>query len=454
MVPMARISTLALLAVAACALFAGAAAAPPENLALHAACEVLAGGSLWSEGCAAIVDGDLSTAWRTYQRGLPERLPAAVRIDLGEVRRVGHLVLTEYGQNAVDLVIKVSVDGTEWTDAAMRHFDVHGKGDRTVSVPLGELQARYIEVHAVDALYPFGIYEVEVYERGVEDVAPTSRTQEFGEPRAVSVLPFAKEDFHIYLFIGQSNMAGRAPVEHQDLAVIERTYVLNKRDQWEPAQPWPLPESSFQDMQGLNRYSTVEVLTKLNGLNPASYFAKTLVLNLPEIGVGIVSNAKGNTAISEWAPGSELYREAVRRTREAMRYGTLKGILWHQGESDRTNPAYMERLAALIESLRRDLGVPDLPFIAGEILTAGDPQKVEASKQFNSRLATLPDLVPHTAVASAAGLRDIGDATHIDADGQRLLGQRYAVLALELVYDMAGDEVQTPLIDKAVTPPR
>ena len=112
--------------------------------------------------------------------------------------------------------------------------------------------------------------------------------------------------------------------------------------------------------------------------------------------------------------------EAVRRTRgDEIRHA--QGILWHQGESDRTNPAYMERLAALIESLEARLGRPDLPFIAGEILTAGDPQKVEASKQFNSRLATLPDLVPHTAVASAAGLRDIGDATHIDADGQRLI---------------------------------
>ena len=224
-----------------------------------------------------------------------------MRIDLGEVRRVGHLVLTEYGQNTVDLVIKVSVDGTEWTDAAMRHFDVHGKGDRTVSVPLGELQARYIEVHAVDALYPFGIYEVEVYERGGRCGTDVPHAG-IRRPRAVSVLPFAKED-HIYLFIGQSNMAGRA--------ICRTSGPGRNRKNLRPQQTGPVGalatvaaarESSFQDMQGLNRYSTVEVLTKLNGLNPASYFAKTLVLNLPEIGVGIVSNAKGNTGHLEWAP--------------------------------------------------------------------------------------------------------------------------------------------------------
>lgn len=41
-------------------------------------------------------------------------------------------------------------------------------------------------------------------------------------------LEFPKETLHVYLLIGQSNMAGRAQYAEEDAAVIERSCVLRR----------------------------------------------------------------------------------------------------------------------------------------------------------------------------------------------------------------------------------
>ena len=53
-----------------------------------------------------------------------------------------------------------------------------------------------------------------------------------------------------------------------------------------------------------------------------------------------------------------------------MQDGTLKGILWHQGESDsRTGLAevYEKKLHDLIARFRKELNVQQVPFLAGQM---------------------------------------------------------------------------------------
>src|SRR5262245_33767010 len=52
------------------------------------------------------------------------------------------------------------------------------------------------------------------------------------EPAAA--LP-AKEKFHLYLLIGQSNMAGRGTVEEQDKRPHPRVLMFTKENTWAPA---------------------------------------------------------------------------------------------------------------------------------------------------------------------------------------------------------------------------
>jgi hypothetical protein len=213
-----------------------------------------------------------------------------------------------------------------------------------------------------------------------------------------------KDKLHVYLLIGQSNMSGRAPIASDEKALIPGCWLLNGKDAWEPA------------ANPLNRYSTVEKTDVVNGLNPGYTFARAMSKRDASVSIGLVVNAKGGTSIKEWKKGGKLYDEAVRRARKAQETGALKGILWHQGESDDKDAQYLDKLKALIGDLRRDLSDKDLPFAAGQ---------VNDVKLINDQIARLPREVPSTGYAAADGLKTL-DLLHFDAPSIRLLGDRYA----------------------------
>jgi len=43
------------------------------------------------------------------------------------------------------------------------------------------------------------------------------------------------KNLQIYLLIGQSNMAGRAEIPKEASRILERCYLLNEKNEWEPA---------------------------------------------------------------------------------------------------------------------------------------------------------------------------------------------------------------------------
>lgn len=214
-----------------------------------------------------------------------------------------------------------------------------------------------------------------------------------------------EEKLHIYLLIGQSNMAGRAPIGEDQTGAINRFYLLNDTDQWEPAQ------------NPLNRYSTIHRGLELQRLSPGYSFARTMLEKNPDISIGLVVNAKGGTKIEQWQRGKQFYNDALRRTQAAREHGTLKGILWHQGESNENNPeGYLEKLQAIITAFRQDLNAPDLPFVAGQV------HDVPA---INQQISQLPELVPATGFISSEGLKTM-DRWHFDAASIKIMGKRYA----------------------------
>jgi len=215
---------------------------------------------------------------------------------------------------------------------------------------------------------------------------------------------------HIYLLIGQSNMAGRAPFTDAEAAVIPRCSLLNKEGKWEPAK------------NPFNRYSTIRKGLGMQKMNPGYGFATTMLEKDKTLSVGLVVNAKGGTSIKLWAKGSKFYKDALKRTKLAKETGVLKGVLWHQGESDAKDAKYLDKLKALIADLRKDLDDPNLPFVAGEV------QKV---KLINDQIRQLPKAAEYTGFAGAEGLTTM-DRWHFDARSMKLLGKRYAEAMLQI----------------------
>ena len=239
--------------------------------------------------------------------------------------------------------------------------------------------------------------------------------------------PPSGSGFHIYLLLGQSNMAGRGVVtEAYQKERFARVWMLNKTGEWVPAQH-PL------------HFDKPPVV----GVGPGLAFGSRMAEAYPDANIGLVPCAVGGTAIERWQPGAydsatktHPYDDALLRIREAMKKGTIMGVIWHQGESNAAHPdGYLEKLIAFIERIRKEVGDPRLPFVAGEL---GRYRPVYAN--ISTEINKLPARVAGTAVVTTEGLTHKGDTTHFDSPSATLLGERYAAQMLKL--ERAGKALQ------------
>jgi hypothetical protein len=216
-------------------------------------------------------------------------------------------------------------------------------------------------------------------------------------------------------------MAGRGPLDATGKFVHPRVLMLDKAGQWVPA----------TDPLHFDKPAVV-------GVGPGYTFGQDLAAHYPKkVRIGLIPCAVGGSSIEAWKKGgydsatnTHPYDDALARVRVARQSGVVKGIIWHQGESDSSPEkaaAYLPKLQDLIAAFRQELGDAQLPFVAGEL---GYYQP--AYKRINQQLESLPGKVPQTAVVTAKGLIHKGDGIHFDTQSARELGHRYAAAMLEL----------------------
>lgn len=219
------------------------------------------------------------------------------------------------------------------------------------------------------------------------------------------------QNLHLYLLIGGANMAGRAEVPQDAGEVMDRCYLLNDKNEWEPAR------------NPLNRHSSAREDLAIQKLGPGYSFVRKMLEQDKTISIGLIVNAYGDSKIDQWFGKSELYWGARKRAKAAMRSGTMKGVLWHHGESDqKAADGYFDKLQTLAGNFRGDLAVTNLPFIAGQISNC---------PAINDQIAKLPAVMHASAFVSADGLTT-SDGTLFDARSQLLLGERYAAQMIRL----------------------
>lgn len=253
---------------------------------------------------------------------------------------------------------------------------------------------------------------------------PIHSAQAANENVAQIQLP-PKENFHLFLLVGQSNMAGRGVIEAEDRVAHPRVLMLDPAGSWVPAVD-PIHFDKGPSGVGLGRTFGLEIAAANPGIT-----------------VGLIPCAAGGSLIESWSPGvyypstkSYPWDNALRRVRAAQEVGTLKGILWHQGESD-SYPGraekYEGKLHDLIARFRHEVGMPNVPFIAGQMGHFYGRPWDDAKRQVDAAHRDLPDKVERTAFVYAVELHHKGDRMHFDTASYRELGRRYAAAYLRLV---------------------
>ena len=174
-------------------------------------------------------------------------------------------------------------------------------------------------------------------------------------------IPEDKSKFHIFVLYGQSNMAG---------GIKERLGGTLTEEDKTPVPHILQVRFHTKRFRDTGWFPAVHPLHVIPG-RPQSFglglpFAKEYLKRNPGVTVGLLPCAYGGKRMDLLKAGSGLYNGVVAKCKFAQETGTIKGVLWHQGESDAFNEdrcaVYEEHLHEMIAALRKDIGEPDLPF--------------------------------------------------------------------------------------------
>ncbi len=239
-------------------------------------------------------------------------------------------------------------------------------------------------------------------------------------------------EFDIYLMIGQSNCAGRGFMLPSDTTdILPGVWLLNAEGRPEPA------KAPF------NRYSNIRKDISMQMIGPAVGFAP-MIREKTGRNILIIQNAKGGSGLWEWqnedSSAVTFLDSTLMRAVPALKYGKLKGIVWHQGETDTSSGTagdiYVSRFSKMIARLRDAMGVgTEVPVIVGE-LGQWEWEKKELIDAFNNEtLPRLTKVVPNCHKVDSDGLEcrslDHSDP-HFSRESIIELGRRYAEIMTKI----------------------
>lgn len=212
----------------------------------------------------------------------------------------------------------------------------------------------------------------------------------------------AKPKPWVFVLAGQSHMAGRGL-------------------------PLPAPVVTPGIMQSIRRgvVPAVDPLNGEQGVGPGLTFARAVRKAHPGRRIILVPCAKGATSITQWRHNSFLYDRCIRWARQA--HGTIKGVLFAQGESDASSyvdaSKWRWRFERFARQFRRSLGAPRTPFIYATLGHTTQPARFFAWGAVRRQQDAAH--VAHSAAVRMGDLR-LQDNVHLTANGYRILGGRMA----------------------------
>lgn len=231
----------------------------------------------------------------------------------------------------------------------------------------------------------------------------------------------------------------------------------------------------------VKRDKSLQTLTDLSGdwlectpenvanFSATAYHFGRMLQKALKVPVGLICSSWGGTRIEPWisengfekfdwvsAPdknqGSDFSQQTPTVLFNAMiapMVGfSFRGVLWYQGESNRSNPGhYKDLLLGLIENWRAEWKIGDFPFYYVQIAPYGyqDPG-------INTALLREAQLKASTEIANTgmACLMDVGEKNSIHPANKQAAGERLAFLALAKTYGKKGFAYSGPVLREMI----
>jgi hypothetical protein len=272
-------------------------------------------------------------------------------------------------------------------------------------------------------------------------------------------------NFFIFLGIGQSNMQGKGNIETSDYQSAK----FSDAD-WARYKKLIIVDS---DPAKIGTWQTAKppIVRPDTKLGVTDYFGRTLVTGLDErykIGVAVVA-VDGGSVISfnkdktvcgdyfndsgtgSWVKeaaaqyGNYPYGKLVEMAKIAQKSGVIKGIIYHQGETDLTECTeeqgnkWLERVYELYTNLLEDLNlsIDSVPFIAGEPVQKDKGGACYTAIPWVDKIPEYFKAQSGKDIAYVASSKDCAkssdDDYHFSSGGYRKLGKRYGEIMLPLL---------------------
>ncbi|NER17826.1 sialate O-acetylesterase [Spongiivirga citrea] len=205
----------------------------------------------------------------------------------------------------------------------------------------------------------------------------------------------------------------------------------------------------------------------VEGFSAVGYLFGKKIFDQIKVPVGIIEAAWGGTRIEPWMPKEvvsqfshvkmidTLPEDFNKQKLPSFLYNAMihpltnykiKGILWYQGETNRTNPKpYELMMKKLISSWREQWKIPELPFYFVQI--APYDYTLRKTPDINAALIREAQLnvaksVDYTGMVVTS---DVGDCLDIHPARKKEIADRLAYWALAKQYDVQGIQYVNPL---------
>ncbi len=268
----------------------------------------------------------------------------------------------------------------------------------------------------------------------------------------------------VWILAGQSNMQGIGDMDFPSTPEPKvRAFYLNYR--WGMAKdplhlliespdrahaPNPLPQAAIANARK----------NMLRGVGLGVEFGKTMIEKSGGVPQGLICTAHGGTTMNDWQPapndqnGDTFYGSMLKSVR--FNGQKVSGILWYQGESDtdlESAKVYAEKMHEFVSAVRRDIGIPTLPFFIVQLARNFPGGKLDIEEdEIGWRIVReeqlhLRDQIEGLEVVPALDL-PLEDRIHLSSKGLKILGRRLARVAAGNLYDMQ-DELPVILFKSA-----
>ena len=265
-----------------------------------------------------------------------------------------------------------------------------------------------------------------------------------------------KEKMVVYLLIGHSNMAGVDASKSDD---VTHPHCWN----------YPIKTSTWvlaKEPKG----SRATGLSGTGSAGPGMPFLKGMAAAYPDHYFGVISNASlsstcrgintGNNTSpldasdNRYWDSTYLYNQIVNAAKSVQKDVTLGGIICMLGTVDATRTSlavcqnFSNDVSELVRDMRRDLALPNLPFIMGEYeagATGDFSPKLPMPAAVDAEIKLIPSKLPFSGTVSSVGVTMLDDHHYSGDKGQPEFAKRIiALIQAKSFFPAGGSSIALP----------